>query len=289
MQYNTINDKREGDYNTITDFILDKLNTEYKQSNILTTEIERCTKILRFALKNRMKSPYDALIVDGIWKLMLLNIERVLEKEDKVQSDCMEELKRNVTNNQKKIKETIERLKIREKEIELEYMIKKEEYEAKINSLTIDKNKLNEILEANKLLIQDLTDTSRFMHIHYFLTEFEYKFESTYDGHLNKLKLTRNMLQLLIKEDNLMKELNEELSTKEILFPKHVIGILRKLQTQLDIRTSELRGILGKINLRIKKVLSGAYDTREVVNAMVQTKPLPGFKNKVLILYNSIS
>eukprot|EP00826_Nyctotherus_ovalis_P054384 TRINITY_DN7116_c0_g2_i3.p1 TRINITY_DN7116_c0_g2~~TRINITY_DN7116_c0_g2_i3.p1 ORF type:complete len:291 (-),score=87.35 TRINITY_DN7116_c0_g2_i3:1951-2823(-) len=285
MLNNVVHDKREGDFATIVDLIGEKLNLEDegKRPTALPSEMQKCSKILRYALKNMIshRSPYDALIIDGIWKLLLLNMETLLQFAIKTQSSCAEEMKRNYATTQGKIKDAVERLELREKEIELEYTMKKEEYEAKISSLASDKAKLSEVLEATKVQIEDLMDTSRFMHVHYFLTEFQYKLESSYEGHLSRLRITRNMLQLLIKEDNLMKELNEELSTKEMPFPKYIINILRKLQTQLDIRLSELRSVSTTLSSRIKKLLGGTFDAREVVHVKVQTNPLAAFKAKV--------
>ena len=267
-------DNREGDYNMISELLQHKLNSTPQLP--IHEEVQKCTMMLRYALqcmiKGKQKSSYNALIIDSIWKIMIMNIEMLIEREMKVIKNEDKKTKEHSVVAREKIKEAVNRLSIREKEIELEYTIKKEELEAKIQELINDKAKLSDILEANEMKIDELMDTSRFFHIHYFLSEFQDNFAFSYEGAMDRFETTRNILYQLIKENNLEKELNDDLSTAERRFPKYIITILRKLQEQLRIKPAELKSTLKKVTKRMKDMVDGSFHALKSINVEVQTK-----------------
>ena len=283
LNISEINEEDEGDYNLLYEMLSNKLNLDYEQrinkfSTTFWNEITKCTKIIRYTLKNLMNNnssaAFSGIAIDIIWKIMLINMETLLEHEGRMQRNSENEIKKNTLFAQERYKEAISRLKFKEKEMELELTLKKEECDAKVISLIDDKNKLQEILNFNNLQIEDLMDPSRFVHMHYFLAEFKNHFEANYEANLNKLKITNNILQILMSNDNKAKELNDELSTTDLYFPKYTIVIMRKLEEQLGITEDEIKRKLKNVQKELKSLLNGSYKFNQLVHIQVQTNSL---------------
>eukprot|EP00826_Nyctotherus_ovalis_P040995 TRINITY_DN4083_c0_g2_i1.p1 TRINITY_DN4083_c0_g2~~TRINITY_DN4083_c0_g2_i1.p1 ORF type:complete len:254 (-),score=64.71 TRINITY_DN4083_c0_g2_i1:1348-2109(-) len=241
--------------------------------------MKQCFKVFRHSLKklilnsNKEKAFYYGLTIDCLWKIMLLNMETLMEHESRVVKETADEAIKNDALLQENYQQEVSRLELREKEMQLEYTIKKEQCDAKVKSLTSDKVRLTEIIEANAMHIQDLMDPSRFMYMHYFLTEFKDKFEGSYESNLTRLKVTQGTLGLMLERDK-GKELNDELSTGEMHFPKYTISILRNFQEQLGVTNEELLRRWKKVGKKIKEIRDGVFVEKEMISTYVQTDKL---------------
>jgi len=285
----------EGDYNIVFEILHNKIKMGYESrvnrfTKLFFEEMEQCAKVFRHSLKNlisntgKEKTFYYGLAIDCIWKLMLLNIETLMEHENRVIKQTTEETIKNDELLRQSLEQGLSKLELRKKEIQLEYAIKKEQYNAKVKGLMDEKIELNNIIETNKMQIQDLMNPSRFVYMHHFLTEFKDKFEGSYESNIKRLRITQNMLHLMLKND-MEKELNDELSTVDMYFPKYTITILRGFQEQLKISKEELLRKWRKVGERIGEVLDGVFVDKELINASIQTDKLKELEeiDKVII------
>jgi len=277
-----VNEKVQVDYENVHEMLLKKVEMEHEDiitnlsSNILP-EVTECTKILRRALvsltssNNLTNNKYNALIIDCIWKITLLSMDSLFEHESRFISKASRELAQNNAALEERFKKRLERLESREQELQLEYTIKQEQYEAQIRSLTQEKEQLDRVIEARMMEIQDLVDPSRFLQMHYFLMEFQYKFDYSYDRVLTRLHLTNNILHILITEQNTSKELNDELSKQNAYFPKYLIEILRNFQKQLEVTDDEMRYRIRSNKEIIKNMRNGILVVKKVGDNYSQT------------------
>ena len=284
---------REGDYLIVSELLYKKLDLDYNNRTIdvykhIYDEIKECTKILRYTLKCFLKhnshdeNVYNAIIIDTIWKIMLLNIEALIDKYNISLKSNEENFKNYLATTNTKIKEIIHRTNIEEKNLELNYTIKEDKLKNEIKDLKqIIENKNNEIMNKD-YLIDELTNSTRFMHIHFFLYEFQNKITSEYDINLSVLKTTKNILELMLRCD-LSKELNDELSTNEMEFPKWTIKVLRKLKEFLRITSGEIRMKLKNVKERIKNIFQGNFIKKEFADQFAQTIRLKGLELKVVL------
>eukprot|EP01022_Parablepharisma_sp_SALTPOND_P005166 TRINITY_DN121853_c0_g1_i1.p1 TRINITY_DN121853_c0_g1~~TRINITY_DN121853_c0_g1_i1.p1 ORF type:complete len:622 (+),score=45.53 TRINITY_DN121853_c0_g1_i1:732-2597(+) len=273
------NGKDEGDYNTVYDMLLRKINLGYEGriksiSNTLYPELRDCTKLLRYSLKplfTQGENKHTAFIIDDLWKIMLLTVETLLEYESRKVQDSMEYYKRCLASEQEKYKKRIARLNEREKELDLEYTIKKEWCDSQVEAALEAKKRLEEELKEKINEVEQLFDPSRFIYIHHFLSEFQYKFEVTYDNRLEQLRNVQNILKIMISDENLPKELNDELSTTEAYFPKNTISVIRKLQERLAINIDEIKYRIKRNANVIASIMDGTYGIKQFISNYAQT------------------
>ena len=241
------------------------------------SEINECTKILRHALisflSSRDETKYSGLVIECIWKIMLINMETLLEHESQVINETAIESRKNFCSAEERLQKQVARLNTREKEIELDFTIQREKLEVQVNALMQDKERLLTILETRALENQELMNPSRFMQVHYFLNEFAYKFDSIYEKRLEKFNITNNILKTLTEDENSSKELNDELSTKEMYFPKYIITILRELQKQLDITPGEINYRINANNETMTNIMTGIIQEKNYESTYSQIDP----------------
>lgn len=258
-------------------------------SNGIVNEVAECTKMLRRALlglsssTNLVNNRCSALIIDYIWRITVLNMDALLEHESRFTAKATKELKKNALLLEERYKKRLDRLESREQELQLEFTMHKEKYEAQIAALAKDKERINGILDARMMEMQDLLDPSRFMQVHYFLSEFGYKFESSYERNLSRLHLTNNVLRILAAKSNASKELNDELSTPATYFPKYIIDILRNLQKQLKISDNEMLHRMKRNRETMENIRCGKLVVRKLEDSYSQTDLS---KESKMTLYN---
>ena len=125
--------------------------------------------------------------------------------------------------------------------------------------------------------IEELLDPNRFIYLHHFLTEFQHKFETTYEDRIQQLKIIMSTLDVLLKNEDVNKELNDEIGSQQAFFPKSIILILRRLQERLDITPDELKYRAKKAESAIKDIGSSSILIKKVMSNYVQTEPLKEF------------
>eukprot|EP00826_Nyctotherus_ovalis_P005222 TRINITY_DN11170_c0_g2_i6.p1 TRINITY_DN11170_c0_g2~~TRINITY_DN11170_c0_g2_i6.p1 ORF type:complete len:581 (-),score=104.22 TRINITY_DN11170_c0_g2_i6:122-1864(-) len=281
-----LNERCEGDYNIVCEQLLAKLNCTHDSRTFkksLHAEMQESTRILRCVLKDLLEKDENccsALVIDALWKLVIANMELVVECESKAAEKAAKETRRNLEVAEEERSSVISQLDTYKKLIQLDYEMKKERCNTKLQSAIRDKKELQKVIEGMSLQINDLTDISRFIHIHYFLAEFDYKFEASKELHVERLNCVKNMLLLILSRENDDRELNDELSTTETYFPKYIIQILRKLQSQLSITTKNVQYKFNRIQESLKninvagynKLIDEAVQTKEVIQQEVQKK-----------------
>jgi len=274
----------EGDFNTVNDILEKKINIGYEGrinsvSHSFYGEMRDCSKILRYCLKSIIKNQNESdfqqiFVIDNLWKIMLITLETILEYESRKITENYEHNKKVLLNDQERYKKRIQRLDIREKELELEFTIKKEKIEQEYTELNEKKNKLEaDLLEKTKLC-EELLDPNRFILVNHFIHQFEYKFETSYEIRLDEMRKIQNMLKAMISEDTIQQELNDELNRIYEDFPKSTMLILRKLQERLFISSDEIKYRIKCNQDIINSILDGTFGIKKTQNELIQTDPL---------------